>query len=113
MPAPKEKKWAELKGWKELAEISPGAIVPGVPTSPEYLTGDWRTERPIWDPDKCTHCLLCWVYCPEDAIMLNISEDGKVVKMIGIDYDYCKGCGICVRACPPKIHALDMAPEEV
>ncbi len=113
MPAPKERKWDELKGWKELAEISPGAIVPGVPTSPEYLTGDWRVERPIWDEDKCTHCLLCWVFCPEDAIMLNISEDGKVVKMIGIDYDYCKGCGICVRACPPKIHALEMAPEEV
>jgi len=88
--------------WHELP-IGGLMVEPG--SAEEYRTGDWRTERPIWDKDKCTNCLLCWMFCPDSAIML---EDGKVV---GIDYDHCKGCGICAKECPPRVHALDMAPE--
>ena len=59
----------------------------------EYKTGDWRSRRPIRDEEKCTHCLICWIFCPDAAI----SWDGKDIKF---DLDYCKGCGICAEECP-------------
>ncbi|MFN4245581.1 MAG: 4Fe-4S binding protein, partial [Brevinematia bacterium] len=30
-------------------------------------------------------------------------------KMLGFDYDYCKGCGICANVCPRN--AIDMVSE--
>jgi len=92
------------KGWKELPE---GAIIPAAPTSPEFKTGDWRIQKPVWNEDKCVHCLLCWLYCPDSAIKV---KDGKVVAF---DYEYCKGCGICGQVCPPKIRAIEMVKEEI
>jgi len=53
-------------------------------------TGDWRTFKPVRDEKKCIRCMLCYVYCPEAVID----------KEINIDYDYCKGCGICANECP-------------
>jgi 2-oxoacid:acceptor oxidoreductase delta subunit (pyruvate/2-ketoisovalerate family) len=59
-------------------------------------TGDWRIFRPTIDYDKCTGCMVCFVYCPESC--LTIRKDGKPE----IDYDNCKGCMICYRECPLK-----------
>ena len=95
---------SKLKTWKEIA---PGTVIDNVPTSPEYKTGTWRSERPEWDPHKCKHCLICWLYCPDSAI--RVDENGK---MVGIDTDYCKGCGLCAEVCPPKVKAITMKPEE-
>jgi 2-oxoacid:acceptor oxidoreductase delta subunit (pyruvate/2-ketoisovalerate family) len=41
----------------------------------------------------CNSCDNCWVFCPDVAI----SREGGVYS---IDYDYCKGCLICVEECP-------------
>ncbi|MFQ5512131.1 MAG: NAD(P)-binding protein [Candidatus Krumholzibacteriia bacterium] len=41
----------------------------------------------------CDGCDNCWVFCPDVAIS---REDGVYT----IDYDYCKGCLICVQECP-------------
>ena len=90
-------------GWKNLPI---GGLITRPGTSAEYLTGDWRTERPVWDAEKCTSCLICWVYCPDSAIMLN--EEGK---MAGVDLEHCKGCGICAEECPPKNKAFTMVNE--
>ncbi|MFN4179053.1 MAG: 4Fe-4S binding protein, partial [Armatimonadota bacterium] len=90
------------KGWRELPE---GGIIPEPATSLMYRTGSWRLERPIFDPQKCVQCLMCWLVCPDAAIVL---ENGKVV---GIDYDHCKGCGLCSLQCPPKAKALTMKLE--
>ena len=67
-------------------------------------TGTWRTMRPVVNLDKCTGCMVCWLYCPENTIFK--TEDGKKVR---IDYEYCKGCGVCASVCPFK--AIDMVPE--
>ena len=66
-------------------------------------TGTWRDARPVIDESKCTRCLLCWLYCPEDTILRR--ED----DMVYVDYEYCKGCGICANVCP--VNAIEMVPE--
>ncbi len=88
--------------WEELPI---GGVMDWAGSAEQYLTGDWRTERPIWSSEKCIHCLTCWMFCPDSSIKV---EDGKV---IGIDYDHCKGCGICARECPTKVQAITMEPE--
>lgn len=89
-------------GWKELPW---GGVIPAGGTAREFITGGWRSERPVWDSDKCRSCMSCWLYCPDMAIQ---AEDGK---MVGIDYDHCKGCGICAAVCPPRVAAIKMVPE--
>jgi pyruvate ferredoxin oxidoreductase delta subunit len=71
--------------------------------SVDYVTGGWRSERPVWDEVACKQCLLCWVNCPDSSVTV---ADGL---MTGIDYEHCKGCGICVVEC--RFNALTMAPE--
>ncbi len=43
----------------------------------------------------CNLCDNCYIFCPDVAIQKQ-GEDGPNV----IDYDHCKGCGICVEECP-------------
>ena len=66
---------------------------------------DWRIEKPVFNKDYCIDCQFCWIYCPDISI---ISRDKK---MIGIDMDHCKGCGICVEVCPTNPKSLLMFPE--
>ena len=66
-------------------------------------TGNWRVFKPILDKAKCVKCLRCWIFCPEGSIKKN--EDNT----ISIDYEYCKGCGICASEC--KVKAITMERE--
>jgi 2-oxoacid:acceptor oxidoreductase delta subunit (pyruvate/2-ketoisovalerate family) len=43
----------------------------------------------------CNFCSRCYDYCPDLAILMNAKE-----KYREIDYDHCKGCGICAEECP-------------
>jgi 2-oxoacid:acceptor oxidoreductase delta subunit (pyruvate/2-ketoisovalerate family) len=92
---------AELKTWRQVPRA--GVVEPEHAERP--LTGDWRTNgRPVVSLEHCVNCLLCWLYCPDSAVVL----DGTTLT--GIDYDVCKGCELCVVVCPT--HALAMAAEE-
>ena len=68
-------------------------------------TGTWRVVKPVFVNDKCIRCMLCWLYCPEGVIEVVDREDA----FITINYDYCKGCGICSDVCPVK--AIELIPE--
>ncbi len=92
----------KLPGWKDLAI---GGVILKAGSSAEKKTAGWRTYRPIRDNEKCIHCLRCWIFCPDSAIKV---KDGKVA---GIDYDHCKGCGICAQECPKKVKAITMKLE--
>lgn len=83
----------QLKSWKEIP-IGSKIIEPG--NAIKYNTGTWRTFKPVRDISKCSNCLLCWIYCPDSSIKV---ADGKI---LGFDYDHCKGCGICAEICPRK-----------
>jgi pyruvate ferredoxin oxidoreductase delta subunit len=90
----------EIK-WHELLI---GCVVDEPGNAREYKTGDWRTgQMPEWDESKCIKCGVCWMFCPDVAIYQK--EDGYFVA----NYDYCKGCGICVRECWPG--AIKMVEE--
>ncbi|HOF03595.1 MAG TPA: 4Fe-4S binding protein [Atribacterota bacterium] len=88
------------KGWKEIPK---GGLILEAGNAEQYKTGSWRSQRPVRDEQKCNHCLICWVFCPDSSIIV---EDGKIKA---IDYDHCKGCGICAVECP--VNAIDMRDE--
>lgn len=90
-----------LKTWKEIE--NKGGLITDAGNAEEYETGSWRSHRPIIDMDRCTHCMICWVYCPDSSIQV---KEGKVT---GIDLAHCKGCGICAHECPRK--AISMVEE--
>jgi pyruvate ferredoxin oxidoreductase delta subunit len=92
------------KKWQDLPI---GGINPDAGSSLENYTGYLRRgEKPQFNPDNCINCFFCWVFCPENAIMV----DGE--KIAGINYDYCKGCGICVNECPVKHEPLPLVMVE-
>ncbi|MFQ5973653.1 MAG: 2-oxoacid:acceptor oxidoreductase family protein [Alphaproteobacteria bacterium] len=66
------------------------------PNTPLRRTGSWRVFRPVIEPDKCTQCWVCFVWCPEGAIELDAEDNPHV------DYGVCKGCLICVEECPTR-----------
>jgi len=89
-------------GWKD---IPIGGLILKAGNAVEYKTGGWRTFKPVHDKGKCINCLFCWMYCPDSAIKV---EDRKVVE---IDLEHCKGCGICATECPTKVKAITMVKE--
>ncbi|UCE20121.1 MAG: 4Fe-4S binding protein [Gemmatimonadota bacterium] len=90
------------RGWQE---IPIGGLILEAGNAEEYETGSWRTYRPVKDGEKCIHCLRCWIYCPDSAVL---TEDGN---QVGFDLEHCKGCGICAAECPPKVRAIEMVLE--
>ncbi len=55
---------------------------------------------------NCFECDNCYGVCPDNAVIK--LGPGKRFRF---NYDYCKGCGICVAECP--CGAIRMVPEEI
>jgi len=53
---------------------------------------------------NCFECDNCYGVCPDNAVIK--LEPGQRYEF---DYDYCKGCGVCVNECP--CGAITMEPE--
>lgn len=45
----------------------------------------------------CPACDNCYIFCP-DACMAPVKDDPN--KLYIVDFDYCKGCGLCAAECP-------------
>ena len=60
-----------------------------------------KEEITIQEAERCFHCGICsqcdncYIYCPDLAIRPRKDSQGY-----RINYDYCKGCLICVHECP-------------
>ncbi len=75
-------------------------------TSEEKIAGSFDEVNKGWSSEEldkelercfscgvCNGCDNCWIFCPDVAIS---REDGVYT----VNYDYCKGCLICVQECP-------------
>ena len=92
----------ELKGWRG---IPIGGMILEAGNSVEYKTGGWRAFRPVFGDAACSHCMLCWLFCPDSCILV----DPEAEAMTGFDLDYCKGCGICAAECPVNQRVIRIA----
>jgi 4Fe-4S ferredoxin len=73
---------------------------------------------PIIDPRRCEAKAACIPACPYDVLALRLlpAEETRRLSLIGrlklyvhggeqafaADPDACRGCGLCVQACPEK-----------
>lgn len=81
------KKPEKLSGYPDTVCFEAGHLV--------TKNAGWRSERPVIDTARCVGCMQCYMYCPDGVIY---KKDNKAA----IDYDFCKGCGICVKMCRPQ-----------
>lgn len=93
----------------KVRTFDPPKKISEYPLGPSFTSGHltevssgMRTFRPVIDTQKCVKCLRCFLVCPDGAI-------DKSVDVLEIDYDYCKGCGICAKEC--KLNAISMTKE--
>jgi pyruvate ferredoxin oxidoreductase delta subunit len=93
----------ELKKWNRPDHIKQ------YPSGPSFDAGHlveknagWRSMCPSIDLNKCTACYRCYLLCPDGVIF-------KKDRKIAIDYNFCKGCGVCAYECPAK--AISMLKE--
>lgn len=57
---------------------------------------------PVLDREKCIHCGVCDLVCPDYCLAWGDGEPGGKFEreLMGVDYRYCKGCMRCVESCP-------------
>ena len=63
------------------------------------VNAGWRSVRPVIDSAQCTLCLNCYMYCP-DGTIFKVRDAEGVCTALAVDYDFCKGCGVCAKVCP-------------
>ncbi|MDI9643967.1 MAG: 4Fe-4S binding protein [Candidatus Verstraetearchaeota archaeon] len=90
----------QLKGWREIPE---GGTITEPGSSVNFDVTAWRTSTPVIDQKKCTKCGMCFLFCPDSAIELDVYGN------YGVNLSYCKGCGICAKGCAVK--AITMVKE--
>jgi 2-oxoacid:acceptor oxidoreductase delta subunit (pyruvate/2-ketoisovalerate family) len=79
----------------------------------EEVVGGLDDSNALYEARRCLSCGNCFG-CDN---CFGLCPDNAVIKLAGvengyeIDYDYCKGCGICVAECP--CGAIEMVPEEI
>jgi 2-oxoacid:acceptor oxidoreductase delta subunit (pyruvate/2-ketoisovalerate family) len=56
---------------------------------------------------NCFSCDNCYGVCPDNAVI----KLGAPGERYAIDYDFCKGCGLCAAECP--CGAIEMVPETI
>ncbi len=72
------------------------------------VNGELSPEAALYEAKRCFNCGVCnlcdncFVYCPDLAISARPDDGGYQ-----INYDYCKGCCICIEECPRGAISLE------
>ncbi len=80
-----------------------GGIIPAPGnTAWNDLTASRTGWIPVLHDEKCIHCGLCDLVCPDLCLVWGDGEEGGKYEreLMGVDYRYCKGCLRCVESCP-------------
>ncbi|HUP06224.1 MAG TPA: NAD(P)-binding protein [Caldimonas sp.] len=77
----------------------------------DEVQGGLTRENALFEARRCLSCGNCF----ECDNCYGVCPDNAVVKLgpgrrFQFNYDYCKGCGVCVAECP--CGAIEMVPEE-
>jgi NADPH-dependent glutamate synthase beta subunit-like oxidoreductase len=76
-------------------------IPEGTGASFQEVYGNLSPEEALGEAQRCFSCGMCYfcdncyLFCPDGSVL---KQDDEVMNMI--DYEYCKGCGICENECP-------------
>jgi 2-oxoacid:acceptor oxidoreductase delta subunit (pyruvate/2-ketoisovalerate family) len=79
-------------------------------TNFEEVIGGLSEDNALFEARRCMSCGNCF----ECDNCFGVCPDNAVIKLganmrYEFDYDFCKGCGICVKECP--CGAIEMVPE--
>jgi pyruvate ferredoxin oxidoreductase gamma subunit len=66
------------------------------------LSASRTGSLPVFNRERCIHCGLCDLVCPDYCLAWEDGEKGGRFEreLMGVDYRYCKGCLRCVESCP-------------
>ena len=81
-------------------------------TNFEEVVGGLNERNALFEARRCLSCGNCF----ECDNCFGVCPDNAVIKLgpmqrYEFDYDFCKGCGICVKECP--CGAIEMVPERI
>jgi 2-oxoacid:acceptor oxidoreductase delta subunit (pyruvate/2-ketoisovalerate family) len=81
-------------------------------TNFEEVVGGLAEENALFEARRCLSCGNCF----ECDNCFGVCPDNAVIKLdpgqrYEFDYDFCKGCGVCVNECP--CGAIDLVPEQI
>ncbi|HEX7478713.1 MAG TPA: 2-oxoacid:acceptor oxidoreductase family protein [Polyangiales bacterium] len=77
-----------------------------IPAAGNTIWNDLSASRtgviPVLSRDKCIHCGVCNLVCPDYCMTWADGAEGSKFEreLMGVDYRYCKGCLRCVESCP-------------
>jgi NADPH-dependent glutamate synthase beta subunit-like oxidoreductase len=89
----------------------PGLTLPERRTSFDEVRMRISTAMAMTEAERCFRCGLCdqcdncYLFCPDMSVIRDRQREER-----HIDFDYCKGCGVCVVECPRNAMILEEEP---
>ena len=87
-------------GYSAYSPDLPGCVATGA--SRADVEQAMREAERCFNCGLCNQCDNCHLFCPDLSIIHDQSAQGR-----HINYDYCKGCGLCVVECPRNAMTLE------